>query len=255
VPQYRAVVEYDGTHFSGLQFQPEHRTVAGELERAFSALFAETIKISAAGRTDTGVHATGQVVSFRSDRVFPIERLALAANANLPPDVSVRFADVVPDGFSARFDAELRTYEYRIINRAMPSAFERRFAHHVYRRIDLDLARRAAQALVGTRDFVAFCGVRPERGTTERTIYSIDFSRQGDRIVVRIAGLGFLHHMVRISVGTLVEIATGRRPPDEIPAILASKDRRRAGHTAPAAGLCLVGVRYGPFDSEQAGRS
>jgi tRNA pseudouridine38-40 synthase len=255
VPLYRAVVEYDGTNFSGLQFQPEQRTVAGELERAFSALFAETIKISAAGRTDTGVHAAGQVVSFKSERVFPIERLALASNANLPPDVSVRFADVAPDGFSARFDAERRTYEYRIINRAMPSGLERRFAYHVYRPIDLDLARRAAPALIGTHDFAAFCGVRPERGTTERTVYSIDVDREHDRIVVRIAGLGFLHHMVRISIGTLVEIATGRRAPDDIPAILTSKDRKRAGHTAPAAGLCLMGVRYGDFDSERAGRS
>jgi tRNA pseudouridine38-40 synthase len=255
VYQYRAVVEYDGTTFCGLQYQAEVRTVAGELERVLSALFADPIKISAAGRTDAGVHASGQVISFKSARAFPIERLALAVNANLPPDVSLRHAEMVPGEFSARFDAEMRTYEYRIINRAMPSAVERRFAHHVHRRIDLDLARRAAADLIGTHDFIAFCGIRPERGTTERTIYSIDIDRQRDQVVIRIAGLGFLHRMVRISVGTLVEIATGRRAPDDIPAILASKDRKRAGYTAPAAGLCLVGVRYGAFDSEQAGRS
>ena len=252
MPTYRAVVEYDGTNFCGLQFQPDLRTVAGELERVLSALFAEPLKISAAGRTDAGVHASGQVVSFRSERAFPAERLALALNGNLPHDISVRAAAVVPDGFSARFDAAARTYEYRIINRPMPSALDRRFAHHVHRPLDVELARTAAAGLLGEHDFVALCGVLPARGGTVRQIHSIDIDRAGDRIVLRITGGGFLHRMVRISVGTLVEIATGRRPPDDIPAILASRERKRAGYTAPAAGLALVGVRYGDFDSEQA---
>jgi tRNA pseudouridine38-40 synthase len=255
VPTYRAVVDYDGTNFSGLQFQARGRTVAGELERVLSGLFDELVKLSSAGRTDAGVHATGQVISFTTARAFPDGRLALALNANLPPDVSARFAEIVPDGFSARFDADLRTYEYRIINRAMPSAVERRFAHHVHRAVDLDLARTAAQDLVGQHDFIAFCGLPPERGGTGRTVNGIDITQNRDLITLRIAGKGFLHRMVRISVGTLVEIATGRRDPADIPAILASKDRKRAGYTAPAAGLCLVGVCYGDFDSERAGRS
>jgi tRNA pseudouridine38-40 synthase len=250
VPTYRAVVEYDGTDFCGLQFQPEVRTVAGEIERALGTIFAEPLKISAAGRTDAGVHASGQVISFRSERVFPEGRLALALNANLPPDISVRLAEPAPDGFSARFDAEERVYEYRILNRAQPSALERRFAHHVHRPFDLDLARGAARDLIGEHDFIAFCGLPPERGGTVRTVHAIDLERTADVIRLRIAGRGFLHRMVRISVGTLTEIATGRRDPSEIPDILASKDRRRAGYTAPAAGLCLVGVRYPDFDSE-----
>jgi tRNA pseudouridine38-40 synthase len=254
LPTYRAVVEYDGTDFCGLQFQSEVRTVAGELERVLSALFAEPVKISAAGRTDAGVHASGQVISFAAGRVFPDGRLALALNGNLPRDVSVRHAAIVPDGFSARFDAVARTYEYRIINRPMPSALDRRFAHHVHRSLDVDVARRAAQDLLGEHDFVAFCAIMPERGGTVRQIHAIDIDRAGDRIVLRISGGGFLHRMVRITVGTLVEIATGRRAPDDIPAILASRDRKRAGYTAPAAGLALIGVRYPGFDSEQAGR-
>jgi tRNA pseudouridine38-40 synthase len=254
VPTYRAVVEYDGTNFCGLQFQPELRTVAGELERVLSSLFAEPVKIGAAGRTDAGVHASGQVISFRSERAFPVDRLALALNGNLPHDVSVRDAAVVLDGFSARFDAEARTYEYRIINRPMPSALERRFAHHVHRSLDVDLARQAAGALLGEHDFLAFCGVLPARGGTVRQIHALDIERSGDRLVLRITGGGFLHRMVRIAVGTLVEIATGRRDPADIPAILASKDRKRAGYTAPACGLSLIGVRYGDFDSELAGR-
>jgi tRNA pseudouridine38-40 synthase len=251
VPTYRAVVEYDGTDFCGLQFQTAVRTVAGEIERALSTIFAEPVKISAAGRTDAGVHASGQVISFRSERPFPEGRLALALNANLPADVSVRAAGIVPDGFSARFDAQERVYEYRILNRPQPSALDRRFAHHVHRPFDVVLARGAALDLLGEHDFVAFCGVAPERGGTVRTVHSLEIERAGDRIRLRIAGRGFLHRMVRISVGTLVEIATGRRDPADIPAILASMDRRRAGYTAPAAGLCLVGVRYPDFDSEQ----
>jgi tRNA pseudouridine38-40 synthase len=251
VPTYRAVVEYDGTDFCGLQFQPELRTVAGEIERALGTLFAEPVKISAAGRTDAGVHACGQVISFRSTRLFPDGRLALALNATLPSDISVRCAGVAPDGFSARFDAEARVYAYRIVNRPMPAALERRFAHHVHRPFDLELARRAALDLLGEHDFAAFCGVAPEHGGTVRTVHGIELERAGELIRLKIAGRGFLHRMVRISVGTLIEIATGRRPPDDIPAILASKDRRRAGYTAPAAGLCLVGVRYPDFDSEQ----
>jgi tRNA pseudouridine38-40 synthase len=253
VPTYRAVVEYDGTNFSGLQFQPHVRTVAGELERVLSALFAEPVKIGAAGRTDAGVHASGQVISFHAERVFPEGRLALALNGNLPRDVSVRAAGVVHDGFSARFDAEARTYEYRIINRPMPSALDRRFAHHVHRQLDIGLAQRAAAGLVGEHDFVAFCAILPERGGTVRQIHAIGFTRDRDRVVVRIMGSGFLHRMVRITVGTLIEIATGRRDPGDIPRILASNDRKQAGYTAPPEGLCLVGVRYPNFDSEQAG--
>ena len=252
MPTYRAVVEYDGTNFCGLQYQAGVRTVAGELERVLGAIFAEPVKVSAAGRTDAGVHASGQVISFRSERAFPADRLALALNGNLARDVSVREAAAVPDGFSARFDAEARTYEYRIVNRPMRSALERRFAHHVHRPLDVGLARRAAAALVGEHDFVALCAAPPERGGTVRTIHALDIDRTGDRIVLRIAGGGFLHRMVRITAGTLVEIAAGRRDPGDIPAILASRDRRRAGYTAPAAGLTLVGVRYPGFNSEQA---
>lgn len=244
------VVEYDGTDFAGLQFQPELRTVAGELERALSALFDEPVKIVAAGRTDAGVHASGQVVSFTSARAFPVDRLPYALNATLPNDLSTRHAAIVADGFSARFDALERTYVYRILNRTFPSAVSARFAHHVWQPLDLDRARRAAADLVGQHDFAAFCGVRPENGgTTVRTVHGVDLHRTGELVEIRVAGLGFLHRMVRIMVGTLIEVGTGRRPAD-VPRILATGDRRQAGYTAPACGLALVGVRYAGFDSE-----
>jgi tRNA pseudouridine38-40 synthase len=252
VPTYRVVVEYDGTEFAGLQYQPALRTVAGELEGALSALFAEPLKIAAAGRTDAGVHATGQVISFSSARAFPADRLAYALNAGLPADLTVRDAALVPDGFSARFDALARTYVYRILNRPFPSAPARRYAHHVWSPIDDGLLRRAAADLIGEHDFVAFCGVLPDRGGTVRRVEEVELRRAGERVALRIRGAGFLHRMVRILSGTLIEIGTGRRDPGDIPRILASRDRRQAGYTAPACGLTLAGVRYPGFDSELA---
>jgi len=250
VPTYRLTIEYDGTDFCGWQRQAsEVRTVCGEVETALSGLFAEHIAVTAAGRTDTGVHSCGQVISFRSERDFPEQRLALAMNARLPPDVSARDGARVADGFSARHDALERIYDYLIVNRPMPSAPLRRTAHHVWSRIDDERFARAAADLVGEHDFVAFCGVLPARGGTVRTVHSVRLDRAGDLVRVRIAGAGFLHRMVRIAVGTLIEIADGRRPVGDIPRILASRDRREGGYTAPAAGLTLAGVRYAGYDS------
>lgn len=246
---YRCVIEYDGTAFSGWQFQPGLRTVCGEVEATLSGLYAEPIKLTAAGRTDTGVHATGQVVSFSSERRFPIERLALALNARLPRDVSARDAAIVAEPFSARHDALRRTYEYLIVNRATPSAAIGRFAHHVWKPIDPERFERAAADLIGEFDFLALCGVVPARGPTVRAIFAVTLERSGDLARIRIVGDGFLHRMVRITVGTLVEIATGRRALDDIPRIIASRDRKAAGYTAPACGLFLTGVSYPDFDS------
>ena len=225
------------------------RTVAGELERAIAGLFAGPAKITGAGRTDAGVHATGQVVSFSSERLFPIERLAIALNSVLPPDLSVREAGIVDDAFSARFSARARTYEYVVRRRPMRSAISARFAHHFYRALDLDRLARAAQDLVGTYDFASFCGVLPENGGTVRTVRSVRIDACGDLLRVRITGDGFLHHMVRNCVGTLLEIAAGDRDAGAIAQILAARDRRAAGKTAPACGLFLCGVRYDDFDS------
>jgi tRNA pseudouridine38-40 synthase len=249
VPTYRLIVEYDGTDFHGFQYQPDLRTIAGALESALSPLFHEEVAVAAAGRTDAGVHATGQVVSFRARRDFPVERLALALNASLPGDVTIREADLAHDDFSARFDARERVYEYLIFNRATPSAVVRRWTHHVYRPIDDAALARCGEDLVGTHDFIALCGVLPECGGTVRTVKAFEVEREGDLVRVRITGEGFLHRMVRIAVGTAVEIATGRRDSGDIPAIIASRDRRRAGYTAPPTGLFLAGARYAGFDS------
>ncbi len=246
---YRCVIEYDGTDYHGWQFQPGLRTVCGQVEAVLSGLFAEPIKLTAAGRTDTGVHATGQVISFCSERRFPIERLALALNARLPADVSARDAAIVDNAFSARFDARTRIYEYLVLNRATPSGAMARFAHHVWMPIDVGRFERAALDFIGEFDFIAFCGVLPTSGPTVRGISSIGIDRCGELARIRIVGDGFLHRMVRITVGTLIEIGTGRRPVDDIPRILASRDRKQAGYTAPACGLALTGVTYDGFSS------
>lgn len=246
----RAVVEYDGTNFCGLQYQPAVRTVAGEIERVLSRMLEHDVKVTAAGRTDAGVHATGQVVSFKTPAAFPFDRLAIALNSTLPPDVKVRDAAIVDDDFSARFSARERAYVYAIYNRREPSPLLSRYAYHTWRRMDIDLFLQGAQHLIGEHDFRSFCGMLPESGPTIRTVRMLQARRLGDLIRVEIRADGFLHRMVRTIVGTLTECATGRRDPADIPRVLQARDRAAAGLTAPPQGLYLAGVRYeGGYDS------
>ena len=249
MPTYRLVVEYDGTAFHGLQYQPALRTIAGSLERGLSRLFHEPVKITAAGRTDAGVHATGQVVSFSAERAFPVERLALALNANTPDDLVVRDAAIAEDAFSARFDALERTYDYLILNRRFGSAVWRDRAWCVPRAIDDARFREAAIPLLGEHDFITFCGELPERGRTVREVLAIDLVRSGDLLRVTVRGNAFLHRMVRIMVGTLVGCATGYRDVEFAGRALAVRRRGAAGATAPAHGLYLAGVRYEDLDT------
>lgn len=234
----------------GFQYQPfSLRTVAGELEAALSRIFDQPVKIAGAGRTDAGVHAVGQVISFTIERASPIEKLALALNGCLPADVSVRSADVVADGFSARFDALERRYTYVILNRPERSPALRRYAHHVYRTLDVDVLRRAAGDFTGTHDFVSFCGVLPDDGNTVRMVYGVEAEYDPPMLRLHFRARSFLHRMVRVMTGTLLEIASGRRAPDSIPALLAARDRSLAGVTVPPQGLSFSGVRYADFDS------
>jgi tRNA pseudouridine38-40 synthase len=248
---YRVTVEYDGTDFSGFQYQPQGRTVAGELERALSRLFDVPVKVTAAGRTDAGVHASGQCVSFVAHDTFPIERLDIALNSALPPDLSVRDAALAEPGFSARLSAIERYYSYAILNRPQPSALLRRWTHFEYRSLDLQRLARAAGDFIGTHDFVSFCGVLPEHGDTVRTLHSAQVECSGELVLLHFRGNGFLHRMVRIIAGTLLDVAAGRRDPDSMRGILAARDRRAAGPTAQPQGLYLTGVRYERFTTRR----
>ena len=220
------------------------RTVAGELERVLSNLLQHSVKITAAGRTDTGVHATGQVVSFKTGTAFPFDRLAVALNSSLSKDVSVRDVAIVDDAFSARFSARERAYVYAIHNAREPSPLLARYAYHAWRPIDIDAFIDGARHLIGEHDFRSFCGMLPESGPTIRTVKLLEAQRRGDLIRVEIRADGFLHRMVRTIVGTLVECATARRDPTDLPRILEARDRAAAGLTAPPQGLYLAGVRY-----------
>jgi tRNA pseudouridine38-40 synthase len=240
----RLAVEYDGSAFCGFQWQPELRTVAGSLEAALGRLLSAPVKITAAGRTDSGVHATGQVVSLQTDRAFPFDRLVLALNAVLPSDLAVRDCALVDAEFSARFSAVQRTYEYAVLNARTRSPLLAHRAHLVPYDLDLASMREAAAALVGEHDFRSFCGVPPDNGNTVRTVAGIDIERCDDLIRLRLVADGFLHRMVRTVVGTLLEIGRGRRAAGSLPEVLAARRREAAGLSAPAHGLYLAGVRF-----------
>ncbi len=218
------------------------------LADALGQLFGEPVKITGAGRTDSGVHASGQVVSFKTEASFPFERLLVALRGSLPADCSARDAALVDEDFSARFSARERTYVYAILNRRQPNALLARYAYHHSEALDLMAMRAAAAMLVGELDFRSFCAAPPER--TVRSLRRLEIERHGELIRIEVAADGFLHHMVRTIVGTLTEVGTGRRDPADIATILAARDRAAAGGMAPAQGLYLAGVRYtGGYDS------
>ena len=201
------------------------------------------MKVTGAGRTDSGVHASGQVVSLATRSAFPFERLLIALRGVLPADCSVREAALVEPGFSARFSALERTYVYTILNRATPSALLARYTYHVPYDVDVGVMRAGAAHLAGEHDFRSFAAASPESATTRR-VERIHIEPRGELIRIEIAANGFLHHMVRTIVGTLVECGAGRRDPSELPRILAAQDRSTAGPTAPGQGLCLAGIKY-----------
>lgn len=243
----RITVQYDGTDLAGWQRQDAGTTVQALLEDALQRFDGTRVVVHGAGRTDAGVHALGQVASFRlANPVLP-PVLARALNGVLPPQVRVLSAEEAPEHFHAQFSATGKVYEYRIVNAPMASPFLHRYAWHVPGPLDPDAMALAAAGLEGTHDFAAFQGSGSAVVTTTRTIRSIEWDpgRGYDLpLVLRIEGDGFLRHMVRNIAGTLVDIGAGRWPPGEIFAILESRDRRRAGRTAPPHGLFLVRVLY-----------
>ncbi len=240
----RLVVQYDGTDYAGFQVQPDRPTVQGTLEEALGKLLNETVRVAGAGRTDAGVHAEGQVVSFTTDSVIPLERIVPALNALLPPPVVALCAEEAPPGFHPRFGARRKEYRYRILNRELPSPFEGRFAWHIPEPLDVAAMQAAASELVGEHDFAAFCAAGGAARTSVREVLELSVERRGELIEITVLGNGFLYMMVRIIVGTLVEVGRGRMSPARVREILASRDRTRAGPTAPPRGLALIRVEY-----------
>ena len=244
--QLRLTVEYEGTAYRGWQVQPGGQTVQEVLERALATALREPVRVRGAGRTDAGVHACGQVAAVRVSQVpADLERLRESLNALTPDDVAVRDVAVVDDTFDPRRDARSRVYEYRLWNARVPSPFWRRYAWHVPLPLDVAAMADAAAALIGEHDFAAFRGADPvPQRSTVRRVLETTLRAEASLVVYRIEATGFLKHMVRNIIGTLVEVGRGERLPSSMRAVLESRDRTQAGPTAPPHGLVLVAVRY-----------
>jgi tRNA pseudouridine38-40 synthase len=243
----RFTIQYDGTDYVGWQRQANGVSIQELLEDACAPIEGRVVTLHGAGRTDAGVHALGQVASATLSNTLAATTLARALNAVLPPAVRVLTVEEMGPEFHARFSARAKTYEYRIVNAPVVSAFLHRYVWHVSQPLDVEAMRAAAASLVGAHDFAAFQAAGSAVASTERTILAIDVEDGGAfdvPLVLRVSGDGFLRHMVRNIVGTLVEVGTGRRDPEHLPAVLDSRDRSQAGPTAPPHGLFLTNVTY-----------
>ena len=240
----KVIVEYDGTDYFGFQYQPNVPTIQGVIERVLAKIVEHEVTVYGSGRTDTGVHAAGQVVNFRSEGTIPVERLCLAMNSLLPRDIVAVTAEEVDGEFHARYSAKSRLYRYDILNRETRSALQGRFCWHVNRALDVKAMRDAARRLVGVHDFTSFSRADRDDGSPMREMRGIDVVRRGEHVIVEIRANAFLRSMVRVIVGTLVEVGLGRMERARVREILEAKDRGRAAKTAPPHGLCLAEVEY-----------
>ena len=235
---------YEGTRYRGWQrLSNTDNTIQAKLETTLTRILGEPIEVSASGRTDAGTHARGQVVSFHCRSEMPCEEILSKLRCYLPEDIGIYSCKNASPRFHARLNAKTKTYVYRVWNSEAPCVFERKFVHIDSRELDIDLMRQAAQDFLGEHDFAAFCANKNSKKSTVRYILSFDVVRQGNEIGFTVTGNGFLHHMVRIMVGTLLEIGRGERSADSIPDLFGGC-RCETGELIPACGLCLMEVTY-----------
>lgn len=237
-------VAYDGTNYHGWQIQSNGETIEGILNRCLSSLLGEPIEVSGASRTDSGVHAMGNLAVFDTHSRIPAEKMVYALNQRLPEDIRVQKSEEVATDFHPRFCSTRKTYEYRIYCAPFPMPLRRLYAHFTYVPLDVERMRRGAAYLVGEHDFKSFCSADAQVESTVRQVDSAEVRQEGAEIVIRIAGRGFLYNMVRIIAGTLMDVGRGRTEPEDIQRILEQKDRQAAGPTAPACGLTLIGYEF-----------
>jgi tRNA pseudouridine38-40 synthase len=240
----KVVLEYDGSGFAGWQQQAHGRTVEAELKRALREVTGVDHKVYAAGRTDAGAHAEGQVVSFETDGRIAPQRLVAALNARLPKDVSVLSADVAEDGFHARYSARWRRYRYRYLDRRARPALERGRCWHIAGPLDVGAMSVASKALVGKHDWTSYCSASEPAAGRVRDMRSVKVERRGDFVELELVAEGFLRGLARSIAGALAEVGRGRKPPEWVGEVLTARDRRQAPRTAPAGGLTLVEVIY-----------
>jgi tRNA pseudouridine38-40 synthase len=244
MPTVRLILEYDGSRYAGWQRQPDQPTIQEAVETAVFQLTQESVVVIGAGRTDSGVHALGQVASFRIERQWTPREWLRGLNARLPGDISVRSAALMPDDFHARYAARGKLYEYRILNRGERPALDRAYLWHVHKPLDQAAMAQAATVLIGSHNFSSFEGSLTDNEDPVCHLRQLSIVREGDLIKIHAYADRFLKHMVRAIVGTLVEVGHAKRTPQSLSTILAAKDRTAAGRTAPAHGLFLIRVDY-----------
>ncbi len=240
----KLTIEYDGTDFSGWQAQPKQRTVQGEIQKAIKTMCREEITIYGAGRTDAGVHAKGQVANFHIDSLIPSDKFAPALNSLLPKDIVIKESIEVDNSFHSRYSAVGKEYKYVIFNDRTRSSLLRNYSYYVNYYLDIEKMRNTSRTLIGTYDFKSFMASGSSVKDTVRTIHSLEIISKNNIIEIIIKGNGFLYNMVRIIVGTLVDIGRGKIHEEEMKNILHAKNREIAGHTAVAKGLYLQQVFY-----------
>lgn len=240
----RLTVAYDGTNYHGWQIQPNGITIESELNRCLTDLFGEPIEVIGASRTDSGVHALGNIAVFDTTARMSADKIAYALNQRLPEDIRIQKSEEVAPDWHPRHVESRKTYEYRIYRGQFPMPVKRLYSLFTYHALDVDRMRAAAAFLVGEHDFKSFCQVGAQVQSTVRTVYSAEVLEQGNELVIRICGNGFLYNMVRIIAGTLMEVGQGKKAPQDMERILIARDRQSAGPTAPAHALTLVRYEY-----------
>ena len=238
------VVAYDGTNYCGWQVQNNGKTIEGELNQALSDLFGEQIEVIGASRTDSGVHALGNVAVFDTQARMPAEKMVYALNRRLPEDIRVQKSFQVADDFHPRKCSCTKYYEYRILNREFELPSQRLNTYFYRRPLNVERMQAACKYFLGEHDFKSFCSIHTQAETTVRTIYSLTVDKEGEVIRIRISGSGFLYNMVRIIAGTLIQVGIGAVEPEAVEGMIAACDRQAAGPTAPPEGLTLVGMEY-----------
>ena len=242
---FKIVLQYDGTRYQGWQRQVStDNTIQGKLEALLSKMCGTAVEIQGAGRTDAGVHAYGQVANFHMDTEKTADEIMDYMNQYLPEDISVISCEEKQDRFHARLNAKGKVYCYHIWNSKKKPVFRRKYVHEVPGELDMTAMRRAADALLGTHDYQSFTTTKRGKKSTVRTVDSIGIERAGEEIIFTFRGNGFLYHMVRIMMGTLIEVGLGIRKAEEMPFIINAKDRSKAGHLIPGKGLVLMEVTY-----------
>lgn len=241
------IIEYEGTRYRGFQRQANAPTIQGELERAIRRFTGECARVKAAGRTDAGVHALGQVIAFDTAATHPTSTVIGALNYHLPDDIAVKAAFQAPDDFDPRRSARRRTYRYRILNSAAPSPLARRFVCHIRQPLDVLRMQTAADMFIGARDFRRFAAHQPGKPNSVRCVSRVALERSGDTITFEVAANAFLHHQVRRMAGALADIGRGRLSLDDLRTMIDNRQTDKVAHSLPPQGLCLVSVEYPDF--------